>query len=241
MTEIELLFNKIDKYPYPETMLKVCGEIKGRAFFPGGKGTFDNSNNISDKRIMILGQDFDCEKNFNISLVNGEEDIKKNPTWRNLLEFLNKELKISSKDCFFTNAILGIRKGDKSTGKSPAFKNKVFIKNCQEFFMYQLEIQKPMAIFVLGKYVAEFLSAISAELKSWSKIKNFKTIDKQNNQIKKNVVFNKDVRTNLVLLLHPSFRKVNLRYRSYLDFYRQQAEVEMAKAILKSNFNKNLI
>ena len=135
-------------------------EIK--LFFPGGKGTFGNGNIISDKDIMILGQDFDCEKNLKISKENGKEDIVKNPTWRNLIKVLN-ELEISVDNCFFTNAIMGVREGDKGTGKSPAFKHSEFICACQKFFLYQLDIQKPKAIFVLGKFTAEFLASTSRD------------------------------------------------------------------------------
>ena len=141
----------------------VGGEITGVAFFPGGKGTFNNENIISDKKIMILGQDFDCKDNFEVSKNNGKEDIRKNPTWRNLLILLG-EAGISNNDCFFTNAILGVRKGNKGTGKSPAFKSPEFIAGCQQFFLHQIEVQKPEAIFVLGKFTAKFLANMSERL-----------------------------------------------------------------------------
>ena len=112
---------------------------------------------------MILGQDFDCETNYKKSLGPGSESITKDPTWRNLVAFLD-ELNAFPNICFFTNAILSVRKGNKGTGKSPAFKDKDFIKQCQEFFLYQLEIQKPLTIFALGKYVGEFLSSTSEDL-----------------------------------------------------------------------------
>ena len=80
MDELQPLFSRLDKISYPDTMIMVGGEITGVAFFPGGKGTFNNENIISDKKIMILGQDFDCEDNFKVSKNNGKEDIRKNPT-----------------------------------------------------------------------------------------------------------------------------------------------------------------
>ena len=123
MTEIEKLYQEAEMLEYPDSMIKVRGEIPRRAFFPGGKGTFDNSDQISDKSIMILGQDFDSERGFKKSLHQGEEDIQKNSTWRNLLIYLN-EAGINPCICFFTNAIMGIRKGESSIGKSPAFKDK---------------------------------------------------------------------------------------------------------------------
>jgi len=99
MNEIKLLFERLDNFAYPDNMKLVKGEIVGEAFFPGGRGLINtNDNTISDKKIMILGQDFDCETNFEISKENGKEDIVKNPTWRNLTKVLN-ELEISLDNC----------------------------------------------------------------------------------------------------------------------------------------------
>ena len=52
MTDFELLIKKIDEISYPSTMTKISGEIKRSAFFPGGKGTLDKSENISEKEII---------------------------------------------------------------------------------------------------------------------------------------------------------------------------------------------
>jgi hypothetical protein len=226
MTEIELLYQEVDKLEYPDSMLKVRGEIPRRAFFPGGKGTFDNSDQIFDKSIMILGQDFDSDKGFKKSLHQGEEDIQKNTTWRNLLFYLN-EAGINPCNCFFTNSIMGIRKGESSTGKSPAFKDKSFIKSCQELFLLQLSLQKPKAILVLGLRVAEFLSATSTHLNVWSKIKNFTSIDNLNQQKIDNVTFKNNVTTSLVLLNHPSCRPWDLDRRTYSGYKGKNAIIHL--------------
>ena len=230
MKSIQTLFDKVEHLKYPETMKCVKGEIKRIAFFPGGKGTFDMTKDLSGKNIMILGQDFDCEKNYNKSLENGTEDIQKNPTWRNLIAFL-KNVNIEPTDCFFTNAIMGIRKGNIGTGKSPAFKDKTYLEECRNFFLSQLELQKPKAIFVLGKYVAEFLSPMSDDLSNWKTIKNFVSIDSQNLAVVKNVNFKNNVKTNLVLLTHPSFRPSNIERRSYKNLSGNEAEMLMINEI----------
>jgi uracil-DNA glycosylase len=234
MNEIESLFERIDKFPYPaKTMIMVKGEINGLAFFPGGKGTYNNGSTISDKEIMILGQDFDCEDNFNVSRHNGKEDIKNNPTWRNLLLLLN-EANISPNNCFFTNGILGVRIGNKGTGRSPAFLYPEFIADCQNFFLQQIELQKPKTIFVLGKFSAKFLSNMSGRLNCWNHIKNFETLDESKNQIKKNVVFENVIQSNLVLLTHPSFRPSNVHRRKYNEKTGNEAEVNMIKDVLST-------
>jgi hypothetical protein len=230
MTDTDKLFDRIDSFPYPDSMALVAGDIPGVAFFPGGKGTFDNKGDLTNRDIMILGQDFDCEKNYQKAFQAGYEDTRKNATWRNLLAFLG-EVNVSKDDCFFTNAIQGIRKGDSGTGKSPAFKDKHFIKSCQEFFLYQLEIQKPKLIFVLGKHVAEFLCSTSKDLSCWSSIKNFTTVDQENNQII-TATFENGINSHLVLLTHPSYRPVNVHRRRYLDHAGHEAEIMMTKAII---------
>ncbi len=231
MTDIQKLFDEMKTYSYPETMIAINGEIPGQAFFPGGKGTFLNDDNLSHREIMILGQDFDSEKNYKITVKAGREDIEKNPTWKNMLGFL-KSLDISPNNCFFTNSILGIRRGESGTGKSPAFRSKAFIRDCQQFFLYQTEIQKPKIIFVLGKHVAEFLSDTSDDLKCWARVKNFASIDNSEKQIV-TATFQNGVTSKLILLTHPSFRPSNIHRRKYLDYAGNKAEMEMVKSILQ--------
>ena len=171
---------------------------------------FKEKNKFPHNGIMVLGQDWGNEKGLEKAIKEKEGDEIKNPTWRNLFAFLD-ELDIKRNECFYTNAIMGVRKGDKKPiGKSPAFKDKKFIKECQDFFLYQIELQKPKSIFVLGLRVAEFLSETSDKLEDWKNIKNFKSIDKLQDgsigSIKKNIKFKNGIVSNLVLLLHPSFR-----------------------------------
>ena len=135
---------------------------------------------------------------------------------------------------------MGIRKGEIGTGKSPAFKDETFIKQCQELFLKQLDIQKPKAIFVLGKYVAEFLEPLEKEgntkLANWKSIKNFAEVDKDD-YWKIGVTFRNKIETNLVLLVHPSLRHANLRYRRLEKFKGTNAEdieVLMVKKFLET-------
>lgn len=229
MTELEQLFDntKDNKAIYPKSMQWIAGEITGIAFFPGGKGTFNNDDTISDKQIMVLGQDFDTWDNFNKSKENGQEDIEKNPTWRNILEYL-KSVDLSPSNCFFTNAILGCRTEGCSTGKSPAFKETEFLRYCRSFFLRQLDMQQPKIIFVLGKHVAEFLSASSEDLACWEKIKNFASVDTAGQQIIE-AKFNNGVASTVVLLTHPSFRPSNVHRRKYKSYQGLEAEYEMGK------------
>lgn len=228
MTDTETLFAHARQLHYPDTMQMIAGEISGLAFFPGGRGTYNNDETLRDKDIMLLGQDFDTEENFEKARAAGQEDKKKNATWRNLLALL-KETNVDPRNCFFTNAIMGVRKEGKGTGKSPAFKDKEFIEECRELFLKQLKVQRPKAVFVLGLQVIKFLAGTSAELASWEKVKNFKSFDDGGNQVKRDVKFNNGVIANIVVLTHPSLRNVNVRFRSYQGLSGHEAELKMVK------------
>jgi len=248
MTDYQKLFEELQTIKYPNAdkveMIPIPYKDNGGqfnilklGFFPAGRGTFlENDENISSKEIMILGQDFDCKDNYDKTDKNKTEGSKKNATWRNLLSFLEdlKEVRIVPENCFFTNAIMGVRKGDKGTGKSPAFNDENFISECREFFLYQLQIQKPKAIFVLGKYVAEFLAPLSKSMSCWQSIENFAEVDYHNkNYMVLGAEFEGGIKTNLVLLVHPSLRKANLRHRRLVDYSGKDVEVEMVRHFLK--------
>ena len=232
MNEILKLTEKLADFHYPNSMVIIKNEIKGRAFFPGGNGTFNNDTNLNDKSIMVLGQDFDSLKNYEKSLKLQLEKIETNPTWKNILLFL-KELNINPERCFFTNAILGVRNSEKATGKSPAFKDEIFINNCRNFFLYQVELQKPKIILVLGIHVATFLSNTSKDLECWSKINNFGDFDDKNIQ-KIEAVFNNGLKSTVILLTHPSFRNLNVHRRKYNNYTGHDAEIQMVKEELES-------
>lgn len=119
-----------------------------------------------------------------------------------------------------------------SVGRSLAFKDPKFISICQDFFLYQLEIQKPTTILVLGKEVAKFLGPLSEELKLWKSMISFKLIDQNGKQCIRNVVFKNNISANLALLTHPSYRKLNAHWRYYMNFEGFEAELKMVKDIL---------
>jgi len=248
MTDTEKLFceiNKLKEYPPEWKMKKVCGEIKGFSFFPGGKGTFfnsyessDKSEKISDKDYMILGNDWSTLKNYIIDIdpnrLEPDKNIHTDKTGINIMELL-KQADIKPEKCFFTNAILGVRTKAGSTDKPPAFEkgNEEFLSYCREFFKFQLSIQRPKAIFVLGKYPAKFLAPLNKKLNVWKNFPNFKTIDDKGKQIIKNVQILPDLSVNFVLLMHPSCRKYNLDKREYKGKTGNNAQIKMIKEVMK--------
>jgi hypothetical protein len=169
------LFNKLKITSYPDGIKPVPNSrIEGTAFFPGGDGLYGHKE-FAKSEIMILGQDFDNEYNFEKSKKRKSEDGNK--TWSNLKKILGNE--IDMERCFFTNAIMGLREGDaKNTGRSKAFlkKNGLFLDECRAFFIEQLKAQKPKLIIGLGAHIPVFLSETSTDLERLSKITSLSKI-----------------------------------------------------------------
>jgi len=211
---------------YPESIIPVPKErIKGRAFFPGGDGLF-KSKTIPEGGIMILGQDFDNEDNFKISIKYQSENKKPNGnrTWSNLEKiFSEKEMQNS----FFTNAIMGLRERDSTnTGRSKAFlkKNKPFLDECRKFFSKQVKTQKPKLIIGLGSHIPKFLSECTDEFKDLlnksrdlSKITSLKKLGSTYEEnIFTDVIF-KDTdnyKSGVIFITHPSMYFANVKRRN---------------------------
>ncbi len=239
MTDVEKLKARLGEITgYPRQMRAINADIVETAFFPGGKGLWNNEQDIFGKEFMILGQDFDTYHNYEELINNGRgEDLNANKTWRKTKELLDAT-EIKYDNCFFTNAIMGARETTSNYGKSPAFKDSDFIDTCREFFEYQLEIQKPKVIFVLGLMVAKFLSPLSEDLDSWKGIQSFVKMDNALNSeeivVRKNVRFKNKYESTLVLLMHPSCRQFNLDKRKYKREEGNNAQIAMIKDAMKS-------
>ncbi len=204
------------------------------SFFPVGTGLLDlDDQSISDKEVMVLGQDWGCKH----WVDQDEHDPawKKQSTWRNIF-YLLEASEIEPNNCFYTNALMGVRTGMVGTGPSPAWKNPGFVKACTGIFRETLRIQKPKLILALGAMVARFLASADKghQLEAWSKNFSFKNIDEAGKAFFKNVHFVDEIRPNVVLVVHPSFRNSNVARRRYGEIEGHEAEVAMVREALKT-------
>jgi hypothetical protein len=171
--------------------------VTGTAFFPVGDGLFREKQNSSDLPIggiMIVGQDFGVIQDLvKVKQENSEDKIS--VTWRNIKNIYFNDFQIPKNECFFTNALMGLRRKDNTKIKSSNPKDKVtgplisylvkkstneneqgkyseLIRKHRNFFIEQLLIQKPRIIIFMGSELIKFCNSdsISPELKS--KIKN---------------------------------------------------------------------
>ena len=232
MTEIQILREKVRQIEYPESVIKmVNGEINGVGFFPGASGLIGASKRISDREFMILGQDQDNVKGFEKSKDKGKEDYS--PTWKNLKDILDRA-NINLENCFFTNCILGIRKEDSNTGKSPAIRETFFLKECLNFLEFQIDLQRPKAIICLGLVPIKLMGHISKELNlKFMEIEGFKKVDENEISVNKLIEFEniRNFKTTVIVLTHPSYRRRNSKIRKFGKFSEDDAEIEMLKEV----------
>ena len=255
---IEYLF-KARKKIAPDQYRKVIPVKKmlcSTAFFPGGSGLwhtppkkemlpstlqdsysfFVNSKcpTMPKKKIMVLGNDFGPKEGYE-GVRNKPYKNLKSPTWRNLLELLHRA-GIKPKNCFFTNAYMGLMKGKKNTGEFP--KNPEFVECCQSFFLdKQIPMQKPRLILALGKYSIEFIADLSPDLVGWKKCKTFPALDDSDlGPVVKKVRFNGSKPTTVVALVHPAAQWTKtFKNRHYRGKAGEAAELKMLKSALKKS------
>jgi uracil-DNA glycosylase len=94
---------------------------------------------------MFVGHNFDSiEAHGRAVKVKGEAN---STFWGNLKDFLANAGPLDPADCFFTNALMGL-KPDKPDGTMPDRSG--YREQCQRFLVRQIEIVAPTAIITLG-------------------------------------------------------------------------------------------
>ena len=170
---VEYLFDSLNDIDYPDGLIAATERISGTAFFPGGFGLWRQDGGALPPmpcgEVMVLGQDFGTSKDFRRALRLGNE--LHTPTWRNLLQLL-EDAAVSPQQCFFTNAYMGLRTGDSSTGPSPGARDRRFRERCALFLEEQIAVQQPRLILALGLMAADLIasvSSVSSDLAAWRK------------------------------------------------------------------------
>jgi hypothetical protein len=212
-------------------VLPVPEPITGTSFFPGGYGLWrpDPSHALPAfpvNQVMVLGHDFHSETGYRESLKRGHEAATQ-PTWRNLLSLLNRA-GIAPESCFFTNAYMGLRGGDRATGTFPGAADEAFVLHCVRFLAEQLRTQQPVLILTLGIHVPPLLGRLTAALSPWTEGKGLKHLDRVG-PVKHDVAFPSapGVRATVVALTHPSLRSASVRHRRYGEQIGDAAELSM--------------
>ena len=259
---IEYLF-KARKNVAPDQDGKVTPVKKmlcSTAFFPGGSGlwhtppkkemlpsTLQASHaffvnlkrpTMPKKKIMVLGNDFGLKDGYKGVRNNPYGNLKSSSTWCNLLELLHRA-GIKPKNCFFTNAYMGLRITDKSTGQSPGAVDPKFVERCESFFLEkQIVVQKPRLVLALGKYAIKFVAGLSSDLAEWKECKTFPALDDSDvGPVVKKVRFNDSKPATVVALVHPAGHNMGNAFkdRRYCGKKGECAELAMLKDALKQS------
>jgi uracil-DNA glycosylase len=236
---IEELFVLLDQLEsYPDEVIPMPGCILGTAFFPGGLGLWNSNPNTSPHPvpvggILIVGHNFDSEVGFQRSLHQGGENPN-GATWRPLLAFL-QQVGIAPEQCFFTNAYVGLRAGNRAMGAFAGARDPDFVRWCRSFLLKQLRVIQPRLILTLGAYVPRFLAPLSPELQTvWSKATGLRMLDEQEVALVYPCTFSGVLRpAAVVALTHPAYRRLNVKSRCYEDQQGEEAEQALVRAALR--------
>lgn len=219
--------------PYPAGMIEIKERVERTSFFPGGAGLWMASAQtpfppMPVNGIMIVGQDYHCYDGYQRVLKKNGENLR-DPTWRNL-RLLLENCRIDLSRCFFTNLFMGVRRGNKPCGVSPAAKDSGFVARCCGFLSQQIRVQRPKLIMTLGSQVPRFMHSLSKDLSSWVGFKGLADLDRRRSSRVPAVRFecgSEVIEATVVALTHPCLRGPNLRWRSYGGRHGDDAEKAM--------------
>ena len=237
---IEELFELLDQLKsYPDGVIKIPGRIGGTAFFPGGLGLWNVKPHTSPPPMpvggsLIVGHNFDSEVGFQRSFQQGSENLN-GATWRPLLAFL-QQVGIHPEHCFFTNAYVGLRAGNRAMGTFAGARDPDFVRWCRSFLLEQIRLMQPRLILTLGINVPRFLAPLSPELQQvWSEVTEFCMLDKQKVALVYPTTFLGGPHpVAVVALTHPAYRRLNVKSRCYENQQGDEAEHALVMAALRS-------
>ncbi len=147
---------------YPQEYVQFPRILIGQGFFPGGDGLWRDDDirkmrqpsqyTFPKNGIMFLGNDFGSLVGF--AKLKSHENP---PTWRNLRRRLIIA-KIPGEIGFYTNAYLGLRSDRDALAKALVSSEYEFF--CKEFLEFQISIQSPRLIVVLGDRPSNLLHQV---------------------------------------------------------------------------------
>lgn len=212
-------------YPPGTQRLAAAYPVAGQGFFPVVSGSFHCANlhaPIAPRRLMFVGQDWGCSSNLAALALDPAADIKSG-TGRNLDDLLARA-SISKQDCFFTNALFGVRTSATNTGRSPAWGDTAFVDRCTEALLQQIRVVQPRTIVCLGRHAPRLLEKIIPACGDWRRAPSFAAIDQAGKGLIPLPVPILGVGT-VALLVHPSFRHANVRHRRFETEQGEDAEI----------------
>jgi uracil-DNA glycosylase len=155
---------------YPSGVVPVPNPtIAGTGFYPGAAGLYLEERDPAGVDfpfggVMVLGHNFDSEAGFDASVRRGREKLT-GGTWGTLSRLL-RDAAIPCEQCFFTNAFMGLCRGDDSLDYRGR-RHAAFRSACRSFLREQIGVQRPCLILTLGLHVPPIMAELSPDLSAW--------------------------------------------------------------------------
>jgi|GEM_PF-1396821 len=144
------------------TNCTIGGLIQGTACFPGGSGTWRGEANggllpayFPASPVMFVAHNFDSERGYALSVSRKGEATGE--FWQRLLKLISGA-GISPDECFFSNALMGLKPG-RAEGEMPSISG--YREQRALFLKRQVEIVKPRAVIALGVKAERYVSGLS--------------------------------------------------------------------------------
>jgi hypothetical protein len=156
-----------DGNEYPDPLTVFPWPLSGRGFFPGGDGLWRDPtpSGITGPAtipfpvngVMFVGQDFGTVDKYPPQSRPWEQDNV--ATWK----FLVKRIigsGLPGSECFFTNALLGLRKKGSTIGQNECVSIPLYAEICRKFLAYQIQVQNPRMIVLFASVNKSIYSSV---------------------------------------------------------------------------------
>jgi len=199
---------------YPAGVVPVPRPIDGTAFFAAGPGLYCEERpslaglpRFPFDGVIFVGNNLDAEGPYRRRLQSGiphGDLLHPMRTWRGLYKLLDTA-QIDVRDCFFTNAYVGLMAGEKAIGTFPGSLDAEFTSWCERFLRLQITKMKPVTVATIGGDARRFLARLTPDLEAWARAPSM-TVDHA--EIDGHIAA-------FVALAHPSMHPASARHRSF--------------------------
>lgn len=221
-------------YPNNTCAVPSPAPISGCGFFPVASGSFHSADiqaDIGHRKLLFIGQDWGTFADFERLRQHPNPNIDIAESTGRALEKLLERAFIPLKECFFTNALFGLRASGSNTGLSPGWSDTHFVARCTDALRFQIQTIQPKAIVCLGRAAPELLKRIIPACEEfWVEPETFQAIDAAGGALISGAALEDGV-VDLAILVHPSYRLRNVKFRSFGEVKGDNAEVQILKEI----------